>query len=97
VLKENCDLILMSKSTIYSVCVNFGLKLFVKISRNSLFFLGNVRVLVCLRPEWPQVPEVCSSLGFESALGYALGRSIGGAQCSPLRISACSCGRNRGY
>jgi len=29
-------------------------------SRNSLFFLGNRRVLECHRPEWPQGSEVCS-------------------------------------
>jgi len=36
-------------------------------------------------------------LGFESALGCALGRTIGGVHCSPLRLSVCSCGRSRGY
>jgi len=41
--------------------------------------------------------EVCSYLGLESALGYALGRSIGGVRCSPLRLSVCSSGRSRGY
>jgi len=66
-------------------------------SRNSLFFLGSIRVLECLRPEWPQGSEVCSSLWFESVLDYVLGRSIGGAQCSPPSPSACSCGSSRGY
>jgi len=66
-------------------------------SRNSLFFLGNIRVLECLRPEWPQGSKVCSFLGFESALCYALGRIMGGVQCSPLRLSGCSCGTSLGY
>jgi len=67
------------------------------LSRSILFFLRNIIVFECLRPEWPQGSEVCSYLGFESALGYALGKSIGGVRCSPLRLSVCSCGRNRGY
>jgi len=33
-----------------------------------LFFLRNIRVF-----GWPQGSEVCSYLGFKSALGYALG------------------------
>jgi len=66
-------------------------------SRNSLFSLGNIRVFECLRLGWPQGSEVCSFLKFKSALGYALGRSIGGVQCSSLRLSVCSCGRSRGY
>jgi len=40
---------------------------------------------------------MAARLGLESALGYALGRSIGGVRCSPLRLSVCSCGRSRGY
>jgi len=66
-------------------------------SRSSLFFLGNIRIFECLRLEWPQGSEVCSFLGFESALGYALGGSIGGVRCFPLRLSVCSCSRSRGY
>jgi len=31
---------------------------------------------------------VCSYLGFESALAYALGRSIGGVRYSPIRLFA---------
>jgi len=62
-----------------------------------LFFLGNIRVFECLRHACPQGSEVCSFLTFESALGYALGRSIGGVRCSPLRLYACSYGRSRGY
>jgi len=46
-------------------------------SLNNLFFLGNIGVWECLRPEWPQGSDVCSSLRFESALGYALGKSLG--------------------
>jgi len=38
------------------------------LSRSILFFLGNIKVF-----------EVCSYLGLESALGYALGKSIGDA------------------
>jgi len=66
------------------------------LSRSILFFRGNIRVFGCLRPEWPQGSEVCSYLEFESALGYALDKSIGGVRCSPLRLSVCSCGRSRG-
>jgi len=40
------------------------------LSRSILFFLRNIIVFECLRPEWPQGSEVCSYLGFESALGY---------------------------
>jgi len=67
------------------------------LSRSILFFLGNIRVFEFLRLEWPKGSEVCSYVGFESALGYALGRSIGGVRCSPLRLSVFSCGRSRGY
>jgi len=66
-------------------------------SRSILFFLGNIRSFGSLRPEWPQGSEVCSYLGFEGGLGYALGRNIGGVRCSPLRLSVCSCVRSRGY
>jgi len=66
------------------------------LSRSILLFLGNIRVFGCLRPEWPQGSEVCSYLGFESALGYSLGKSIGDVRCSPLRLSVCSFGRSRG-
>jgi len=59
-----------------------------------LSFLGNKGVFECLRLEWPQSSEVCS---FESALGFALGRSIEGVRWSPLHLSVCICGRSRGY
>jgi len=42
------------------------------LSRSILFFLRNIRMFGCLRSEWPQGSEVCSYLGFESALGYTL-------------------------
>jgi len=58
------------------------------LSRSIMFFFGNIRSFWCLRPEWPQGLEVCSYLGFESAVGV---------RCSPLRLSVCSCGRSRGY
>jgi len=45
-----------------------------------------------LTREWPQGSEVCSYLGFESALGCALGKSQGDVGCSPLRLSVFSCG-----
>jgi len=44
--------------------------------RSILFFLGNMRVFGCLRPEWPQGSEVCCYIGFESALGYALDKKV---------------------
>jgi len=44
-----------------------------------------------------QGSEVCSYLGFEIALGDALGRSIGGVRCSPFHLSVCSCGRSLGF
>jgi len=31
---------------------------------------------------------VCSYLGFESALGFALGKSIGDVRCSPIYLFA---------
>jgi len=64
---------------------------------NSQSHLYIKTLLLCLCPEWPQGSEVRSYLGYESALGYALGRSIGGVRCSSRRLSICSCGRSRGY